>query len=205
MFNSPFGRDEFFHRARHAMARGHGHKGGHGWRGQRGVGFGDGGGFGPGRGGRIFGAGDLRLALLDLIAQQPRNGYDLIKDIEQTFGGAYAPSPGSVYPTLTLLEEIGHITASEGEGGKKVFTVTEDGRAFLADNKDAVDAVRTRMEMAARALSGDRPPEEIFHAMHILKTALRFHRGGWSDAETGRIAKIIRQAARDIEDGGEKK
>src|SRR5688500_10168696 len=80
------------------------------------------GGYGPGGfgrwgsgGGRVFGPGDLRLVLLALIAEQPRHGYELIKEIEQRFGGAYAPSPGSVYPTLTWLEELGYVRATASE------------------------------------------------------------------------------------------
>src|SRR5689334_14146312 len=99
---------------------GHGEHHGHGQVGRGRFGFGRGGG-----GGRVFGPGDLRLVLLALVAEQPRYGYQLIKEIEQRFGGAYAPSPGSVYPTLTLLEEIGQIRASPSDTQKRLFEVTD--------------------------------------------------------------------------------
>src|SRR5690349_21776415 len=74
-----------------------------------------------GGGGRMFGPGDLRLVLLSLIDEKPRHGYELIKELEQKFGGNYAPSPGSVYPTLTLLEELGHVQSTATEGTKRRF------------------------------------------------------------------------------------
>ena len=157
------------------------------------------GGFGGGRGGgRIFGPGDLRLMLLALIAEKPRHGYELIKDIEQKFGGGYSPSPGSVYPTLTLLEELGHVRAATSEGAKRLFEITIEGREFLAENRATIDGITARMSLAARAMSGYRPPVGIFQAMHTLKAALLFHRGEWSAAESNRVRLIIEQAAEAI-------
>ena len=179
----------------HGHGRGRGHGQGHG----RGRG---GGGFGRRGGGRGFGPGDLRLVLLALVAEQPRHGYELIKAIEEKFGGTYAPSPGSVYPTLTLLEELGQVAAATTEGAKRLFEITEEGRAFLAENRAAVDGVMERMALAARAMTGEAPPEVIFEAMHTLKAALRFHGAGWDDAETERVRAILVRAAKDIEDGG---
>ena len=80
----------------------------------------------------MFGPGELRLVLLALIEQEPRHGYDLIKAIEATFGGAYAPSPGVVYPNLSMLADEGLIVGFE-QGGKQVFSLTEAGRAWLDD------------------------------------------------------------------------
>jgi DNA-binding PadR family transcriptional regulator len=196
----------------HAM-RGEGRGGRHG-HGRGGPDGGDGGGFagfgrgGFGRGGgggRVFGAGDLRLVLLALIAEQPRHGYELIKDIEQRFGGAYAPSPGSVYPTLTLLEELGQIRGKADDGSKKLFEITDEGRAHLADNRAAVDGALSRMAMVARMMGGDRPPEAVHQAMHTLKTALMFRRGGWSEAEVARVSAIIERAAHEISGGGDER
>lgn len=175
--------------------------GGHHRRGWQGRGRFGGGDDGSARAGRIFGPGDLRLVLLALIAERPRHGYELIKEIEQRFGGAYAPSPGSVYPTLTLLEELGHVRASEPQGGKRLFEITEEGRAFLAENEAAVKGVMDRMDLAARAMAGGAAPEIIYQAMHTLKTALMLHRAGWSATETERVRKIIDRAARDIVKG----
>jgi DNA-binding PadR family transcriptional regulator len=145
----------------------------------------------------------LRLVLLALIEDKPRHGYELIKELEQKFGGAYAPSPGSVYPTLTLLEELGHVVAKSSEGTKRLFSITAEGSQFLHDNASALKSALARMEMAARAVSGEMPPEELHHAMHTLKAALMFHRGGWSKKETERVRKIIEDAAEAIAGGSD--
>jgi DNA-binding PadR family transcriptional regulator len=151
-----------------------------------------------GGGGRVFGPGDLRLVMLALIAEKSRHGYELIKELESKFGGGYAPSPGSVYPTLTLLEELGHLRSTTSAGNKKLFEITAEGRAHLSENQSALNSAMSRMEMAARAVAGDTPPEDLHHAMHTLKAALLFHRGGWSAQEVERVRKIIESAAADI-------
>lgn len=157
------------------------------------------GGFGRGGGGgRIFGPGDLRLLLLALIEEKRRHGYELIKDLEEQFGGAYAPSPGSVYPTLTLLEELGYIRSPSSEGAKRLFEITAEGRRYLRENEAMLKSAKKRLEMAARAVTGEMAPEDIHHAMHTLKAALMFHRGGWDDAETERVRHIIDSAAEQI-------
>ena len=122
--------------------------GGRGWRRRQG-GFGRGGrhGFGGGdmiRAGRMLATGDLRLIALALIAEQPRHGYEIIKVLEDKTDGWYSPSPGIVYPTLTFLEEAGYVTA-QSEGAKKLYTITDEGRAHLGENRDFVDAVLERL------------------------------------------------------------
>jgi DNA-binding PadR family transcriptional regulator len=155
-------------------------------------------GRGGGGAGRVFGPGDLRLVLLAMIEEKPRHGYELIKDLELKFGGGYAPSPGSIYPTLTLLEELGHVRSTISEGTRKLFEITADGRGYLRENQAALDSALARMEMAARAVAGEMPPEDLHHAMHTLKAALQFHRGGWSEKEVERVRKIIEDAAEAI-------
>ena len=95
---------------------------------------------GPFRAGRMLGDGDLRLIVLALLAEQPRHGYDIIKALEERSHGAYSPSPGVVYPTLTYLEEAGYAAAT-AEGNKKVYAITDTGRAHLADNRDLADMI----------------------------------------------------------------
>lgn len=180
------------------------HRGRDGWHGGPGSPWdegGRGGRFGGGGRGRVFGPGDLKLLLLDLIQEKPRHGYELIKELEQKFGGGYAPSPGSVYPTLTLLEELGYISSTATSGTRKLFTITDEGKRFLAENAAAVQSARARMEMAARAVSGDMPPRELHHAMHVLRASLMYHRGGWDDAEVARVCKILEEAAAAISGG----
>ena len=123
---------------------------GRGWRGRHGRGFGWGGGrHGMGgddmmRAGRMLAQGDLRLIALALIAEQPRHGYEIIKVLEEKTEGWYSPSPGIVYPTLTYLEDAGYVTA-QAEGAKKLYTITDDGRAYLEENRDFVDTVLERL------------------------------------------------------------
>ena len=123
--------------------------GGRRWRRHFGGDFAGGGRHGMGggemmRAGRMLAQGDLRLIALALIAEQPRHGYEIIKLLEDKTAGWYSPSPGIVYPTLTYLEEVGQLT-SQPEGAKKLYTITEEGRAYLEENRDFVDAVLERM------------------------------------------------------------
>jgi DNA-binding PadR family transcriptional regulator len=157
------------------------------------------GGFGRGGGGgRIFGPGDLRLILLALVAEKPSHGYDLIKAVEQKFGGGYSPSPGSVYPTLTLLEDLGHIRATTTEGARRLFEITDEGRAFIAENQTIIDGIMARVALAARAMSGNTPPQQIHQAMHTLRAALLLHRGEWTEEEANRVHEILELAAEAI-------
>ena len=138
-----FGRFNREGRERHFGHEGrerHAHDGfGHGWRfGRHGRG-----GFEP-REGRMFEGGDLRLVILAMLAEKPSYGYEIIKGLSERVGGGYSPSPGVVYPTLTLVEEMGYATASQEPGGRKLFTVTAEGEAFLAANKPQVDAIFAR-------------------------------------------------------------
>jgi DNA-binding PadR family transcriptional regulator len=96
--------------------------------------------------------GDLRLLALWLIAEQPRHGYEIIKVLEEKTGGWYSPSPGVVYPTLTYLEEAGYVTA-QAEGAKKLYTITDDGRVYLEQNRDFVDAVLERLTALAERVA----------------------------------------------------
>lgn len=105
-----------------------------------GPGGADWGGFGGNfRIGKMLASGDLRLVALYLIEQQPRHGYDLIKAVEEKSHGIYSPSPGIVYPALTFLEEAGYVT-SAAEGNKKLYTITDEGRTHLADNREAIES-----------------------------------------------------------------
>jgi len=182
---------------RHFM-RGHGHEHGRGGWGQRGRHR-----FGERRGGRrvrAFEQGDLRFVILKLIADEPRHGYDIIKAIEDTFGGNYSPSPGVVYPTLTMLEDQGFATVTPGEGSKKLYTLTAEGRAFLDDNKATVDQIFKRMDEVSRRFRGG-PAPEIIRAVENFHTALRLRldRGTLAQDEIAAIAEVIDVAAAKIE------
>ena len=179
-----------------------GHWGSRGERGGHGHHEGFEGRFGGSRGrrARVFDQGDLRLLLLSLIAEQPSHGYELIRSIEEKLGGAYSPSPGVVYPTLTLLEELGYATVEAQEGGRKLYSITEAGRAYLAEQGEAVDVVRRRMA-DARA-RGSEVPASVQRGMENLKTALRLKIGGGPlDPERARaIAAALDAAALAVEE-----
>ena len=159
------------------------------------------GGFGRrhGGGGRVFDQGDLRFVILALIAEKPRHGYELMKEIEDKLGGAYSPSPGIIYPTLTMLEELGYATVSESDG-KKLYTVTEEGRQTLAANKPIVDAIFQRME-AVGAAHGGGPAPQIVRAMQNLRLALRMRlaRGPLSEEQIRAIVATLDAAAVAVE------
>ena len=92
-----------------------------------------------------FQKGDLKYVILDLIKEKPRYGYEIIRDLEELSHGFYTPSPGVVYPTLQMLEETGYASAAERDG-KRVYTITEEGRKFLIERKDLADEVRSQMK-----------------------------------------------------------
>lgn len=148
----------------------------------------------------MFGPGDLRLVLLALIEQEPRHGYDLIKAIETLFGGGYAPSPGVVYPNLSLLSDEGLIAGVEA-GGKQVFTLTPAGKTWLDENRTAVDGVMQRMALAAKLVSGEQTPEVVREAFHTLRHAVQMKPGGWTELETAKVVEALMKAVRDISEG----
>src|SRR5438270_7532733 len=150
--------------------------------------------------GRFFAHGDLRLVILHLIAQKPRHGYEIIKAIEEQVAGAYTPSPGVIYPTLTLLEELGYVVVSAGDGVKKLHEITTDGRAFLDANRRAVETLLARMAEASRTQGGHSAPQ-IVRAMENLRLALRLRlsQGPLSEEQIDSVAAVIDAAATGIE------
>jgi DNA-binding PadR family transcriptional regulator len=222
--------DNFDHFARHqwrrfeAMARR-----GWGWGGFRGGphhgpgghGHGDWGNFGDSfRIGRMMASGDLRLIALYFIEQQPRHGYDLIKAIEDKTGGIYVPSPGVIYPALTFLEEANYVT-STAEANKRLYTITDEGRAHLADNRQAVETtldylgkigekaqyLRERWDEAERRFrdAGAPPPDrdmdgvipDINEARRNLKDAIKSARKADPGTQK-RVAEILARAADEV-------
>lgn len=164
-----------------------------------------GGGFdwdGPRGGGRMFGHGDLKLLLLVLIEQQPRHGYELIRMIGEMFHGQYTPSPGAVYPTLTMLEEMGYAEVESQAGNRKLYAITAEGRAWLAENREAVEAVSQRAERGARLAAKMAMPQPVHKAMHAIRAAMMMYgAAGWNRAEAQRVAEILDRAADEIVQG----
>jgi DNA-binding PadR family transcriptional regulator len=155
------------------------------------------------RGGRLFEQGDLKYVILQLLDEKPRHGYEIIKELEERFGGAYSPSPGTVYPTLTMLEDLGYARATQEEGGKKIYEITPEGKAYLEQNKSTVEDIFDRIaEFGSNFFSG--PMMEVNHAFKDVgratySTAPRHVR----DTERlRRIKEVLERAAREIEEIG---
>ncbi len=156
--------------------------------------------WGGGRGaGRPFDHGELRFVILALIAERPRHGYEVIKAIEEQFGGSYSPSPGVVYPTLTFLEESGNATVLE-ENGKRVYTITEPGKQFLAANRASAEAGMGRMR-GNGSPGGLGRSLQMVRAMQNLKTALklRYRSGPLTEEQLQKIVNALDAAAVAIE------
>ncbi len=158
-------------------------------------------GFAGGGRERLFDNGHLRLVILQLIADKPSYGYEIIKAIEERLSGGYAPSPGVVYPTLTLLEEEGLATVASAEGNKKLYTATEEGKAYLKTNQALLKAIFGRMQAAGKMFGRGRSPQ-IERAIMNLKFALkmRVERGSLNTEQLSKIAEALDTAARAIDE-----
>jgi DNA-binding PadR family transcriptional regulator len=172
-----------------------------------GAGFWGGAGNAPGGGrggfrGRMFEQGDLKYVILQLLSEKPRHGYEVIKALEEKLGGTYSPSPGAVYPTLTMLEDLGYAHANTEEGGKKIYEITAEGRAYLEENKGAVDEIFDRIAGFASSFFGPQMVEihqafkTVARATYATATRLK------DPAQLHRIREILERAAAEIEQAG---
>ena len=157
------------------------------------------GGGGPGRG-RVFGHGDLKFVILSLLAEKPRHGYEIIKELEDRFAGAYSPSPGTVYPTLSLLEDLGYARSLVEEGNRKVFEITDEGRKYLEENRSTVDDIFGRVDEMGAFIFGP-VMAGVGKAFGNLgratfRTAMR-HQG--DEQWMRRVQDVLERAAREIE------
>jgi DNA-binding PadR family transcriptional regulator len=156
---------------------------------------------GPWRGGRMFEQGGLKFVILRLLDEKPRHGYEIIKELEERSGGRYTPSPGTVYPTLTMLEEMGFASAAVEEGGKKVYSITDAGRAHLAENKGAVDEVIDRLAQVGASIFGEqmRPAHEAMGALGRAYMHVTMHRTA-DPAYVTKVVEILRRAAKELDE-----
>jgi len=152
------------------------------------------------RAGRIFEQGDLKYVILRLLAEKPRHGYDIIKDLEERFGGTYAPSPGTVYPTLTMLEDLGYARARQEEGGKKIYEITDEGRKHLEEHSTTVEDIFARISRFVQGFL-DEPMMEVNQAFKRVGRATYSRAGAKvQDKELlGRIREILDRTAAEIE------
>ena len=154
---------------------------------------------GPFGGGRMFEQGDLKLVILNLLEEKPRHGYEIIKDLEERSGGRYTPSAGAVYPTLTMLEDLGYAVATPEEGGKKVYAITDAGRAHLAENRPVVDELFDRVSQIGDAVFGDnvRPARDAM--IHLAKEfGAAMMTGRRTPDQIAAIAAILEKAAAEL-------
>jgi DNA-binding PadR family transcriptional regulator len=155
---------------------------------------------GGGHGGRLFDYGELRLLLLAMIAERPRHGYELIKAIEERFGGSYTPSPGVIYPTLAWLDDMGYAAIEVEEGSRKRYRITAEGEAFLVANRAAADDLLSRPGLAG-ASGRAAMPASVVRAMENLRLAMRLRvkRGPIEQPAADSIAEALDAAARTVE------
>jgi DNA-binding PadR family transcriptional regulator len=144
----------------------------------------------------MFDPGAMRYVVLQLIADKPRHGYEIIKEIEQRAGGGYAPSPGVIYPMLSMLLDLGHVSATL-DGNKKLHEVTPEGLAFLEENREFVDVVMARLDRLGSPAEGHHDLRQLMHALkEVVITRGRVEMP--DETRLGKIAAILRQAAVDI-------
>jgi DNA-binding PadR family transcriptional regulator len=162
------------------------------------------GGGGPRRrssygGGRMFDQGDLKLVILRLLDEKPRHGYEIIKELEERSGGRYTPSAGSVYPTLTMLEDLGYAVATPEEGGKKVYTITDAGRAHLAEHQSTADELFDRVSQFGDAVFGDgvRPARDAMIAL-AKEFGSAMMRGRRTPEQLSKIKEILDRATAEL-------
>jgi DNA-binding PadR family transcriptional regulator len=157
-------------------------------------------GFDPRRG-RVFGKGDLKYVILDLIKDRPAHGYEVMRALEGRFRGFYSPSPGSVYPTLQMLEDLGYVTSTQ-QDGKKVYEITAEGRRFLEENSRSVEDIWGRV-------GGGRWDPEVAAGLHEMKHEMvglgklfgrEMHEGRLDREKLDRVREVVARAAREIED-----
>lgn len=149
---------------------------------------------------RAVARGGIRFAILDLLTERSRHGYDIIRGMEEASGGLYSPSPGAIYPTLQVLEDQGLVTSSTEEG-KKVYAITEAGTTYLKEHSDKAASHREQWE----ARWGDRDQQgkagdtlaDIHRAFHAIKHAIRDSAG--DSAKLEQIGEVLEEASARIE------
>jgi DNA-binding PadR family transcriptional regulator len=153
-----------------------------------------------GRGGRMFEQGDLKLVILRLLEEKPRHGYEIIKELETRSGGAYSPSPGTVYPTLTMLEDLGFARAVPEESGKKIYQITEEGKKHLAEHSGTVNDVFEKFVKFAEGFTAS-PMIEVNQAFRdIAKATYSTATSHINDKDRlSKIKEILTRAAAEID------
>jgi DNA-binding PadR family transcriptional regulator len=147
---------------------------------------------------QVFESGEMKYVILRLLREKPRHGYEIIKEIEDRFGGWYTPSPGTVYPTLQLLEDQGFVRATESDG-RKTYQITAEGEAFLNEHKDTIDEIFARVRETVRDFAGGAMGDLSQAVARLAALAYKeAWRNGPNDPHTRRIVEILTGAADEI-------
>jgi DNA-binding PadR family transcriptional regulator len=149
----------------------------------------------------MFEQGDLKYVILQLLAEKPRHGYEVIKELEERLGGAYAPSAGTVYPTLSLLEDMGYATVTLEEGGKKIYSITDEGRRYLEENRSAVDDIFERIADVGSSFLSDAMADisRSYASLgrSVYASASRYFK---DKDQVAKVREILERAAKEIDD-----
>src|SRR5690349_24715819 len=165
------------------------------------FGFGPRGFFWAGRRGRRrrwFESGDMKYVILKLLKDKPRHGYEVMKELEERMHGCYSPSPGTVYPTLQWLEDEGLVKVQEVDG-KKVYELTDQGRAFLDEHKDVVEEIFDRVKDAVDDALGGAMADVNRALGRLMRTAVRTSWKARDEAVRKRVAEILEKAQAELE------
>lgn len=153
-----------------------------------------------GRGGRVFEQGDLKYVILRLLEEKPRHGYEIIKELEDRFAGAYSPSPGTVYPTLTMLEDLGYARVTQDDKGRKTYEITPEGSAYLKENSTTVDTI---FERIGKFMEGflDAPMMDVNNSFRKVARAVYSNaaRNVNDQERLRRIREILDRAAAEVD------
>jgi DNA-binding PadR family transcriptional regulator len=149
----------------------------------------------------MFEQGDLKYVILQLLDEKPRHGYEIIKALEERFGGMYSPSAGTVYPTLTLLEDLGYASVAVEEGGKKIYSITDEGRAYLAQNRSAVDDIFERISEFGSTFLSDAFADVNRAFKDVAQATYRGTPRVFRDKEAvAKIRETLQRAAKEIDE-----
>lgn len=152
---------------------------------------------------QIFESGEVKYVILRLLKEKPRHGYEIIKELEERLGGAYTPSPGTIYPTLQMLEDQGFVRAEESEG-KRVYHITPEGETFLEAHRDVVEEILERVRDTVRGLAGGQIGALNQAFAHLAAVTYRqAWRLGPDDPTVGRMAEVLKRAAEEVAQAAE--
>ena len=146
---------------------------------------------------RLFEKGDLKYVILDLLKDKPSHGYEIMRALEESFHGFYTPSAGSVYPTLQMLDDMGYVSSSERDG-KKVYTITPEGIAFLKEQQEVIEKIKGQMRDWQRPRDHEDFRETILE-LRTIGSLVGRQANDLGPEKWARIKEIVNRARREID------